>query len=97
MRGKERNRVAENEKNRITTSIYGRDYTIIGSEPTEHLQHVAHLVDAKMHEINAQNRALDSGRLAVLTAINATHDYVLLEEKYNALKNELARFKGRDV
>ncbi|EMG27487.1 cell division protein ZapA [Listeria fleischmannii] len=85
------------KKTRITTTIYGRDYTIIGSEPAEHLRHVAHLVDTKMHEISAQNRALDSGRLAVLTAVNATHDYLLLEEKYNALKDELARYKGRDV
>ncbi|EUJ18650.1 hypothetical protein MAQA_08697 [Listeria aquatica FSL S10-1188] len=42
-----------------------------------------------MHEIGAQNRALDSGRLAVLTAVNMTHDYLLLLEKYRELESRL--------
>ncbi len=49
-----------------------------------------------MHEIGSQNHALDSGRLAVLTAVNATHDYLKLEQKYLELEQELARIKGRD-
>ncbi|MBC1520723.1 cell division protein ZapA [Listeria aquatica] len=81
--------MANNEKNRIITTIYGQEYTIVGSEPTDHLKKVAQIVDGKMHEIGAQNRALDSGRLAVLTAVNMTHDYLLLLEKYRELESRL--------
>ncbi|AQY50949.1 hypothetical protein PWEIH_12785 [Listeria weihenstephanensis FSL R9-0317] len=88
--------MADNTRNKLTTTIYGREYTIVGVEPIDHLRHVARLVDEKMHEIGVQNRTLDSGRLAVLTAVNATHDYLKLEEKYQELENELARIKGRE-
>ncbi len=88
--------MTENQRNRITTTIYGREYTIVGTEPLDHLRKVARLVDEKMHEISEQNRALDSGRLAVLTAVNATHDYLLLEQKMKDLEEELAKYKGRD-
>ncbi|EUJ18651.1 hypothetical protein MAQA_08702 [Listeria aquatica FSL S10-1188] len=30
--------MANNEKNRIITTIYGQEYTIVGSEPTDHLK-----------------------------------------------------------
>ncbi|EUJ44375.1 cell division protein ZapA [Paenilisteria rocourtiae] len=88
--------MADNTRNKLTTTIYGREYTIVGVESTEHLRLVARLVDEKMHEIGAQNRSLDSGRLAVLTAVNATHDYLKLEQKYQELEKELARIKGRE-
>ncbi|MBC6309382.1 cell division protein ZapA [Listeria sp. FSL L7-1582] len=88
--------MADNTRNKLTTTIYGREYTIVGVESTEHLRLVARLVDEKMHEIGTQNRSLDSGRLAVLTAVNATHDYLKLEEKYQELEKELARIKGRE-
>lgn len=53
-----------------------------------------------MHEIGSQNHALDSGRLAVLTAVNATHDYLKLEQNIQSqsknwleLKEEINDFK----
>ncbi|ASG93883.1 cell division protein ZapA [Listeria monocytogenes] len=85
-----------NERNKVVTTIYGREYTIVGVETTDHLRKVAREVDEKMQEIGSQNHALDSGRLAVLTAVNATHDYLKLEQKYLELEQELARIKGRD-
>ncbi|MBC1615468.1 cell division protein ZapA [Listeria booriae] len=88
--------MADNTRNKLTTTIYGREYIIVGVETIDHLRHVARLVDEKMHEIGSQNRSLDNGRLAVLTAVNATHDYLKLEEKYQELEKELARLKGRE-
>lgn len=87
--------MAENNKSKIVTKIYGREYTIVGEETTDHLHLVARTVDEKIREISAHNQALDSGRLAVLTAVNATHDLLKLEEKYRELERELAQLKGR--
>ncbi|WP_232057789.1 cell division protein ZapA [Listeria sp. PSOL-1] len=88
--------VADEQKNRITTTIYGREYTIVGTESAAHLRQVVRAVDDKMHAISLQNKTLDSGRLAVLTAVNATHDYLLLEKKVRDLEEQLAKYKGLD-
>lgn len=87
--------MAKNDKVKIVTNIYGREYTIVGEETTDHLYQVARTVDEMMREIGTHNQTLDSSRLAVLTAINATHDYIKLEEKYRELEMELAQLKGR--
>lgn len=38
-----------NERNKVVTTIYGREYTIVGVETTDHLRKVAREVDEKMH------------------------------------------------
>ncbi len=73
------------DKSRVTVEIYKNSYTIVGKESSEHVHEVARLVDEKMHEIQQANRHLDTTRLAVLTAVNTTNDYLKLKEKYNAL------------
>ncbi|GAE34875.1 cell division protein ZapA [Halalkalibacter akibai] len=77
-----------NEKQRITVSIYGQHYTIVGEEPTAHVKEVAQTVDQKMREIKKRNPYLDTTRLAVLTAVNIVDDYLKL-----AKENEMLREK----
>jgi cell division protein ZapA len=77
------------EKNRTSVDIYGQQYTIVGTDTTSHIRLVASNVEQKMREINSMNPSLDTGKLAVLTAVNAVHDYLKLKEKYELLENEL--------
>ncbi|MGN1402547.1 MAG: cell division protein ZapA [Bacillus sp. (in: firmicutes)] len=69
------------KKNKITVDIYGQQYTIAGWESASHIRLVASLVDDKMREISAKNPNLDVSRLAVLTAVNAVHDYLKLKDE----------------
>lgn len=76
------------EKNRVNVEIYGQQYTIVGDESTSHLRQVAHSVDDKMREIGQKNPSLDTTKLAVLTAVNAMHEYYKLLEKLEVLELE---------
>ena len=76
------------EKNRVNVEIYGQQYTIVGDESTSHVRQVAHSVDDKMREIGQKNPSLDTTKLAVLTAVNAMHEYYKLLEKLEVLELE---------
>jgi cell division protein ZapA len=46
-------------------------------------------VDEKMREISTKNPSLDINKLAVLTAVNAVHEYIKLKEDYERLEQKL--------
>ncbi|MFZ4450615.1 cell division protein ZapA [Salibacterium aidingense] len=77
------------EKQRTTVTIFGRPYTIVGDEPPEHVMHVAEHLDQKMREFKEHNPYLDTTKLAVLTALNITDDYMKLKQSLeNRERNE---------
>lgn len=86
--------MADGEKTRVTVGIYGQTYTIIGTESSGHVRHVASLVDDRMREISQRNPYLDSAKIAVLTAVNSVHDYLKLEETVKNLEEEVKKLKG---
>ncbi|MGE8078519.1 cell division protein ZapA [Peribacillus loiseleuriae] len=85
--------MSDEKKNRITVDIYGQQYTIVGEESSGHIRLVASMVDDKMREINSKNPYLDTGKLAVLTAVNAMNDYIKIKDKINQLELELKKVK----
>lgn len=82
------------EKNKISVEIYGHTYKMVGSESIGHMRLVASIVDDRMREMNVHNPSLDSTKLAVLTAVNTVHDYLLLKEQMEQLEEELKKLKG---
>ncbi|MGR3765292.1 cell division protein ZapA [Rossellomorea sp. NS-SX7] len=86
--------MSDEQKNRTTVDIYGQQYTIVGSESTSQIRFVCSKVDDKMREIKSMNPSLDTGKLAVLTAVNAVNDYIKLKEQFEELEREIKRLKG---
>ncbi|HEY9582439.1 MAG TPA: cell division protein ZapA [Savagea sp.] len=86
--------MADEEKNRVEVDIYGQSYTIVGRESREQMRLVATMVDDKMREIRKMNPALDSTRLAVLTAVNSVNEQVKLKEQIKQLQQQLEQLKG---
>ncbi|MDQ0220117.1 cell division protein ZapA [Peribacillus cavernae] len=80
-------------KNKITVDIYGQQYTIVGDESSSHIRLVASMVDDKMREISSKNPQLDTSKLAVLTAVNAIHDYLKVKDEKDLLELELKNTK----
>ncbi|MBL4951181.1 cell division protein ZapA [Neobacillus sp. YIM B02564] len=76
------------QKNRITVDIFGTQYVILGTESKDHIRHVASLVDKKMREISSKNPGLDVSKLAVLTAVNAVNDYLIIKDELEQRKTE---------
>lgn len=85
--------LSNNRKNRTSVDIYGQSYSIVGSESTSHIRLVASMVDDKMREISSVNPTLDTSKLAVLTAVNAVHDYLKLKEEMEELEKELKKLR----
>ncbi|TFJ93942.1 cell division protein ZapA [Lentibacillus salicampi] len=77
--------MAQDDKTRVTVEIYNKNYTIVGSEESSHVNLVASLVDQKMREIHGANQQLTPAELAVLTAVNTMNDYMKLKEAYAAM------------
>ncbi len=50
--------------------IYGAVYHVRGHEDAEHLRELAALVDRKMREVAQRVTTVDTGRLAILAALN---------------------------
>ncbi|WP_409972827.1 cell division protein ZapA [Bacillus sp. Bva_UNVM-123] len=85
--------LANTQKKRTTVDIYGQQYIIIGTESQSQIRLVASMVDEKMREISSKNPYLDSGKLAVLTAVNVVNDYLKALDEVERLENELKRVK----
>ncbi|WP_066063637.1 cell division protein ZapA [Neobacillus soli] len=85
--------MSNTQKNRTTVDIYGQQYVIMGTESPSHIRNVASLVDDKMREISFRNPTLDSGKLAVLTAVNAVNDYLKMKDQLERLQSELLKEK----
>ncbi|TQS76151.1 cell division protein ZapA [Ornithinibacillus gellani] len=81
----------ESDKTRVTVEIHNKSYTIVGNEPASRVMLVAELVDQKMNEMHQHNPSLDTSRLAVLTAVNTTNDYLKLKEEYASLLGALKK------
>lgn len=88
-RGTEDFLVSRQDKTRATVDIFGQQYSIVGSKSTSHIRLVASIVDEKMREISTKNPSLDINKLAVLTAVNAVHEYIKLKEDYERLEQKL--------
>ena len=74
------------QKNKVSVQIYGQTYQIVGPESTGHLRLVATMVDERMREIAQRNKTFDINKLAVLTAVNAMHEYLKISERLEQLE-----------
>lgn len=83
--------MSDEKKTRTTVEINGQQYVIIGNESESHIKFVASLVDEKMREISSKNPSLDTGKVAVLTAVNAVNDYIKLKNELEQLKEKLKK------
>lgn len=80
-------------RNKVELRIGGKDYTVVGAEPEEHIQRVGLYIDKKMCEIMRTNNKLSTSMVAVLTAVNVGDDYFKVRDIETSLKKELKRLR----
>jgi cell division protein ZapA len=76
------------DKTRTVVKICGKEYTMAGFESEEYIHRVAIYVDRKMLELKSQYVSLNTGTLAVLTALNVADDLLKLQDQMEALAQE---------
>ena len=58
----------------VEVEIFGQKYLIRGNEDREYICELAKYVDSKMREVNGKIHLSTPGKIAVLAALNITHE-----------------------
>lgn len=59
----------------VQVEIFGQPYRLRADEDPEYVQRLAEYVDGRMREVARQTSAVDSLKVAVLTALNIADDH----------------------
>lgn len=76
------------EKQKTVVRVAGRDYTLVSSDPVEHMRRVGVYVDRKLEEIEAASK-LPTNMVAVLTALNIADELLKAHDENTRLRREL--------
>ena len=76
----------------VTVSIMGKDYRIACTADQENDLHIAarHL-DAKMHEIRRAGKVIGGDKIAVMAALNLTHELLSSESSTQTACDQIQR------
>jgi cell division protein ZapA len=75
------------EKQKITVSVAGKNYTLVSSDPPEFVRRVATFVDRKLSETVAVTN-LPSGQAAVLTCFNLAEELLKAQDENTMLRRQ---------
>lgn len=75
-------------KNKVTVSIAGREYTMVGAEDDSYIHRVAAHVDSQLREVLGQGR-LSQADAAVLAAMNIADQYFKEQEVSENLRRQV--------
>ena len=75
-------------KKRFKTTIQGKTYVIVGTKSQAHMKTAAELVEEQLDQLKHLTVGLDGERRAILMAINAVSDQLVLKEKINELTKQ---------
>ena len=76
------------EKQKITVTVAGRNYTLVSNDPPEYVKRVAAFVDRKLNETAAVTN-LSSGQAAVLTCFNLAEDLLKAQDENTLLRRQM--------
>ena len=76
------------EKQKITVTVAGRNYTLVSGDPPEYVRRVAAFVDRKLNETAAVTN-LPSGQVAVLTCFNLAEDLIRAQDENTLLRKQM--------
>lgn len=60
----------------VDVEIFGATYHVRGEHDREHLERLAEVVDSKMREIGEKVPTVDTGKIAILAALNLADELV---------------------
>ena len=75
-------------KNKVTVSIAGQEYTLVGTEDESYVRKIASHVDAQVREVSGGSRmSLVDG--AILAAVNIADQYYKEQESTENLRRQI--------
>ena len=82
------------EKQKITVTVAGKNYTLVSADPPEYVRRVASYVDRKLNETAAVTN-LPSGQAAVLTCFNLAEELIKAQDENRMLQSRLEEAAGK--
>ena len=76
------------EKQKITVSVAGKNYTLVSTDPPEFVKRVAAYVDRRLSETAAVTN-LPSGQAAVLACFNLADDLLRAQDENTLLRRQM--------
>ena len=76
------------EKQKITVSVAGKNYTLVSADPPEFVKRVAAFVDRRLSETETVTR-LPSGQAAVLTCFNLAEELLKAQDENTLLRRQM--------
>jgi len=76
------------EKQKITVTVAGRNYTLVSQDPPEYVRRVAAFVDRKLNETAAVTN-LPSGQSAILTCFHLAEDLLRAQDENTLLRRQM--------
>ena len=77
--------IMEKRRYRVTITVGGESYTIRGDTEPERVQKVAAIFDERLRQTERAYPSLPPAKIAVLTGLNLTDEYLRLQEDYQQL------------
>ena len=81
--------------NTIEVIISGREYTLRTEDDPSYVRDLARMVDERLENLASASKTVDSGRLAVLAALNLADEYCRLKKEYTSRIQELEQEQAR--
>ena len=76
------------EKQKMTVTVAGRNYTLVSNNPPEFMKRVAAYVDRKLSETAAVTN-LPSGQAAVLACFNMAEELLRAQDENTLLRRQM--------
>ena len=86
------------QPNTVTVHIMDKEYCIsCPPEERSNLEGAAHYLDRKMREIRSSGKVIGADRIAVMAALNITHDLLHKQERPDVQASGSTREQVRDL
>jgi len=76
------------EKQKITVSVAGKNYTLVSTDPPEFVRRVAAYADRRLRETETVT-GLPSGQAAVLTCLNLAEELIRAQDENTLLRRQM--------
>lgn len=73
----------------LDVEIFGAVYHVRGEQDREHLEHLAAVVDRKMREIGDEVKTVDTGKIAILAALNLADELLQCNKQQEGERAEI--------
>jgi len=82
--------------NKLTVGIFGHQYTLKGEADETYARELAAFVDRKMNEMAGHTKGIQPAKLAILAAINISHELFQLKNRQKEKDTCIGR-KTKDI